>query len=263
MKYATPLKIPFVAPNSGANVFHQPPSRWVFNVRARYQDEVNVALKHFSSLGQRRVALIHVDDAFGRDGAEGYKEGVRVTGISSVYEGSFAADKPDFAKHVNALLAATPDAVICIGSSKRVAELIGLARQADVLSAFMTLSNNSSAGFPRELGRNARGVIVSQVTPPPGNGSTQLSQELRKLLADRPNAEVSYAAMEAYASAKVLVEGLRRAGPRLTREGFVQALEAMRHVDIGGFDIDYSSTRRSGSSFVELSILTRDGRYIR
>ena len=50
--------------------------------------------------------MIHVDDAFGRDGAEGYKEGVRVTGISSVYEGSFAADKPDFAKHVNALLAA-------------------------------------------------------------------------------------------------------------------------------------------------------------
>jgi ABC-type branched-subunit amino acid transport system substrate-binding protein len=263
MKYGIPLKIPFVAPNSGANVFHQPPSRWVFNVRARYQDEVIVAVKHFSLVNQRRIALVHVDDAFGRDGAEGYKEGIQATGATSVYEASFRTDQPEFEKLVKALQAAAPDAVICIGSSKRIAELITLARQAGLGSAFMTLSNNSSSGFARELGIHARGVIVSQVTPPPGSLGSRLSRELRQLMAQRADAEVSYAAMEAYASAKVLVEGLRRAGPNLTREGFVQAMESIRRVDIGGLEIDYSFGRRTGSSYVELSILTHDGKYRR
>ena len=75
--------------------------------------------------------------------------------------------------------------------------------------------------------------------------------------------EPSYAAMEAYLSAKVLVEGLRRAGPNLTRDGVVQALETMRRVDLGGFEVDYSPTGRTGSTYVELSILTADGKYLR
>ena len=263
MKYASPLKIPFVAPNSGASVFHQPLNRYVFNVRARYQDEVIAAVKHFALVSQQRLALIHVDDAFGRDGAEGYREGIRLTGASSVYEASFTADKTNAEAHVQALIKTNPQAVIFIGSSKRVAELILAARQAKVSAAFMTLSNNSSAGFARELGLEARGVVVSQVTPPAGIQNTRLSRELSPLLAGKADAELSYAAMEAYVSAKVLVEGLRRVGPNLTREGFVQALESMRRVDLGGMEVDYAPNKHSGSSFVELSILTEDGRYRR
>lgn len=262
MKLANARKIPFVAPNSGANLFHQPPSRHVFNVRARYQDEVIAAIRHFSLVNQRRLALVHVDDAFGRDGAEGYRAGVQAAGVTSVYEGRFASDKPNLAEHVAALVKSEPQAVICIGASRRVAELIGLARQARVSAAFMTLSNNSSAGFARELGSHARGVIVSQVTPPPGSQTTRLSRELGQLLSGR-SSEASYAAMEAYASARVLIEGLRRAGPMLTREGFVQALEGMRRVDLGGLEIDYSPTKRTGSNHVELTILTEDGKYRR
>lgn len=263
MNYAAPLKLPFVAPNSGANAFHEPVNRHVFNVRARYRDEVVSAVKHFALVNQRRLALVHVDDAFGRDAAEGYREGIKLTGASSVHEGSFAGDKPDFARHLDALRAGQAQAVVCVGSAKRVAELIIAARQAGISANFMTLSNNSSGGFARELGPHARGVIVSQVTPPPASQTTRLSRELRQLLAGKPDADVSYAAMEAYASAKVLVEGLRRAGPALTREGFVQALESMRRVDLGGMEVDYSPAKRSGSGYVELSILSEDGKYRR
>jgi branched-chain amino acid transport system substrate-binding protein len=263
MAHAGAGRIPFVAPNSGASMFHEPPHRYVFNVRARYRDEVSAALRHFAVVNQRRVALVHVDDAFGRDGAEGYREGVRQTVVTSVYEGSFAAADSDFSRQARALADAHPDAVVCIGSSRRVAECIAAARSVGVRAVFMTLSNNSSAGFARELGPHARGVIVSQVTPPPGNHGTAASRELRRLLAGRPEAEISYAAMEAYLSAKVLVEGLKRAGPGLTREGFVQALESLRRHDLGGIEVGYGPGRRSGSAYVELSILTEDGKYRR
>lgn len=263
MQHATAMKMPFVAPNSGANIFHEPVNRMVFNVRARYRDEVIAAIRHFGLVNQRRLALVHVDDAFGRDAAQGYQLGMRDAGVQSVYEGRFDSQKPDFHVHVEGLQHSTPQAVVCIGASSRVAELIIKARQAGVVASFMTLSNNSSAGFAKELGREARGVIVSQVTPPPGNQATRLSRELRQLLAGRPDAELSYAAMEAYTCAKVLVEGLRRAGPQLTREGFVLAMESMKRLDLGGFEVDYSAARHTGSSHVELSILTEDGRYRR
>jgi hypothetical protein len=34
-------------------------------------------------------------------------------------------------------------------------------------------------------------------------------------------------------------------------------------MDLGGMEVDYSATRRTGSNFVELSILTQDGKYRR
>ena len=263
MKQAMALKVPFVAPNSGANIFHQPGSKYVFNVRARYQDEVIAAIRHFFLVSQRRIALVHVDDAFGRDAAEGYREGIRVAQATSLYEGRFSGDGADLATHVKALVNAKADTVICVGSSKRVAEIISQSREAGVSAAFMTLSNNASAGFVRELGAHARGVVVSQVSPPPTNRSTQLSRELSQLLSGKKDVEISYAAMEAYVSAKVLVEGLRRVGPNLNREAFVQALESVRHVDLGGIEVDYSATNRTGSRYVELTILTASGKYLR
>lgn len=263
MNHAMANQVPFVAPNSGASIFHHPPKRYVFNVRARYQDEVVAAIRQFATVNQRRIAAVVVDDAFGKDAAEGYRGGIGSTnGVSSVYEARFAPDGSDLGVHAKKLAQASPDAVIAVGASKRIAELIRLSRQAGVAATFMTLSNNASAGFAEELGDHARGVIVGQVTPP-GTGSSRLGRELHQLM-DRPlEATISYASMEAYASARALVEGLRRAGPNLTREGFVKALESMRRIDLGGIEVNYSPTRRSGSNFVELSILTKDGKYRR
>jgi len=263
MTFASNQQVPFVAPNSGASVFHQPPKKYVFNVRARYQDEVLAAIRHFSTVNQRKLAAVYVDDPFGRDAADGYHEGLRsISNVSSVYEGKFAPDGSDLEKHVTELTRAKPDAVIMVGASKRIAELVRQARKASITATFMTLSNNASAGFAEELGEYGRGVIVGQVTPP-GTGSSRLGRELHQLMSKPPEATISYASMEAYAAAKVLVEGLKRAGPNLTREGFVKALESLRRVDLGGIDVEYSQARRSGSSFVELSILTQDGKYVR
>ncbi len=260
--YATAHHVPFVAPNSGANVFHQPPRRYVFNVRARYQDEVVALTRHFATVNQRRIALVYVDDPFGRDAAQGYGEGIKANGATSVYEEHFAPDGSDLNRSVDALVRIAPDTVIAVGASQRVAELIVRSRKAGVRSTFATLSNNASAGFAQELGAFGRGVIVSQVTPP-GTSASRLGRELQQLMGPRSGARLSYAAMEAYASAKVLVEGLRRAGPNLTREGFVRALESLHRLDLGGFEVDYSSTKRSGSNLVELSILSDDGKYRR
>jgi len=63
-------------------------------------------------------------------------------------------------------------------------------------------------------------------------------------------------------AAKVFVEGLRRAGKELTREKLIAGLETMRFVDVGGFNVNFTPSNHNGSSFVELTIIGRDGNFI-
>ena len=60
-----------------------------------------------------------------------------------------------------------------------------------------------------------------------------------------------------------MVEGLKRAGRNPTREGLVEALEKMNDVDLGGFYVSYSPKNRAGSKFVDLTIISRDGKFLR
>ena len=69
--------------------------------------------------------------------------------------------------------------------------------------------------------------------------------------------------MEGFVNAKVLVEGLRRAGLTLTRDGFIHALESMQHVDLGGVLITYGADDHTGSEFVELTMIGKDGKFVR
>ncbi|MCX7219944.1 MAG: hypothetical protein NTY70_13720 [Burkholderiales bacterium] len=64
-------------------------------------------------------------------------------------------------------------------------------------------------------------------------------------------------------SAKVLVEGLKRAGRSLTRESLISGLESMRKVDIGGLILSYSERDHNGSEFVELTMINKSGKFIR
>ena len=74
---------------------------------------------------------------------------------------------------------------------------------------------------------------------------------------------LSPSVMEGFASAKVLVEGLRRAGPKPTREKIAAALAGMNHYDLGGLELGYGPGDRTGLSFVELSIIDADGLFRR
>jgi ABC-type branched-subunit amino acid transport system substrate-binding protein len=126
----------------------------------------------------------------------------------------------------------------------------------------MTLSNNSSQDFIKDLGPDAAGLILSQVTPPPNLSSSGLGKEFQAA-AKASGATVSYAGLEGYLSAKVMVEGLRRAGRNLTRDSFVRGLESMQRVDMGGLSVTYSDKDHTGSNFVELTLIGKDGRYVR
>ena len=75
--------------------------------------------------------------------------------------------------------------------------------------------------------------------------------------------EFSFTSLEGFIAAKVLVEGLQRTGKDLTRERFVNAMETMRDLDVGGFVVTFTPTNHSGSKFVELTVIGKDERFLR
>lgn len=259
-------RLPLVGPSTGAMLLRQPVNPWVFNVRASYQREAERCVRHLVQVGATRLAIVQVADSFGDDAAVG-----ALRGFGSAHKPAahlkYDRSKPDFAPLVKQLMDADAQAVLFIGSGTAVIDGIKALRAAGSTAQLATLSNNASAGFVKALGPAAHGVIVSQVLPAERALAIPLVKEAHDAVAQRPDlaAEVTPALLEGMVSAKVLVEGLRRAAAArdLSRAGLQKALDGISRFNLGGLEISYSPSDHSGLDYADLSIIAADGRFKR
>lgn len=70
----------------------------------------------------------------------------------------------------------------------------------------------------------------------------------------------NYSSMEGYVAAKVFTEVLQRTGRNLSREGFIDTLQGMNRLNLGGFPLEFGPNKHTGSKLVELTMLTEDGK---
>jgi ABC-type branched-subunit amino acid transport system substrate-binding protein len=208
-----------------------------------------------------KLAVVHVDDSFGLDGLAGAQKGLTATGLTPAVLAKFDRAKPDFSKIAPAIAQSGAQAVLMIASGSAVVDGLKALRAAGSSAQVVTLSNNASGGFIKSLGENARGVIVSQVFP--HSIAYGLVKEAQDLARAKGAGEVSPAMLEGFAAAKVLVEALRRAGPKPTRERIQTALESLSKFDIGGLEVNFSPQDHTGLDFADLAIITADGRFRR
>jgi ABC-type branched-subunit amino acid transport system substrate-binding protein len=255
-------KVPLIAPLTGAITLHRPVNRYVFNVRAKYQDEVARAINHLATSGMSRIAIFYANDGFGQDVFEGFNTALQARGVQPAGAASFNRPMGDISQGVATVNKANPQAVMVIGSGSEAARIIREMKKAGSAAQFVTLSNNAADSFIKELGDDGKGLIITQVVPGMNSSQMSIASEYRGM-AKAQKVEPSNAGMEGFMSAKVLVEGLRRAGPEPTREKLIASLENLRDYDLGGILISYSPTRHTGSSFVEMSIVSSTGKLIR
>lgn len=262
MPLLTEHKVPLVGPSTGAMVLHKPVHPWLFNVRATYQREAERSIEHLSLIGIERIAIVQVDDSFGDDAAAGALSGLAKVNKTAIAHEKYDRAKPDFAPLVPRLLARQPQAVLFIGSGTAVVQGMKAVRAAGSTAQLVTLSNNASAGFIKDLGDIAYGVIVSQVFPYERSIAKPIIKEASEA-AQKAGIELTPTVVEGFVSAKVLVEGLKRAGPKPTRESLRKALEGMSHYDVGGIELGYSPTDHTGLEYVDLSIIDHAGKFRR
>ncbi|HYD59649.1 MAG TPA: ABC transporter substrate-binding protein [Noviherbaspirillum sp.] len=253
-------KVALVAPFSGAQSLHQPFNPYVFHLRASYQDEAEKMAESLATLQITKVAILYQDDAFGRDGLEGFRRSLDARRLAPLATATYDRKKLDVAPAVAAITAVRPQAVMMACTPSACADFIKQMRQRGEQPQFLMLSNVNSEEFFRSLGETGRGIGVMQVMPYPKDVGAAAVREFQRVLKEMRNPPpASYAALEGFIAAKLLGEGLRRAGPAPTREKLLRALEQMQDVDLGGVRVGYAPMDRRGSRFVELTIIGKNG----
>lgn len=258
---ATETKIPLFAPLTGAMSLREPFNRQVVHVRASYDDETAAIVRHAASSGIRKMAVFHQNDGYGQAGLSGIMRAMSALQQEPVAIGTVERNSTDVSIALSAILPKSPEAIVQIGTYKACAAFIRLARKAGFNGTFYNVSFVGTQALLDELGAMAAGVAVSQVVPFPYSPASPLSSEYLTALKAEDNRGISpnYSGMEGYLAARAFAEIATRAGRRLTREGFISTLQKMNSLNLGGFNLSYGPSKHTGSTFVEMTLLTKDG----
>lgn len=258
---ATKAKVPFVAPLTGAMALREPFNRYAFHVRASYNDEAALIVKQLTSLGLKKIAVFYQNDAYGKAGLDGVTLALGELKLKTVAESTVERNSVDVAKAIKAIVPAMPEAVVQVGAYKACAAFIREARKAGYGGLFYNVSFVGTQALSDELGKEGAGVVVSQVMPSPYNAARPIVREFQDAVkAAGKGANANFSSIEGYVAARVFVEGLKRAGAKPTGESLVGGLESMGTQSIGGFTVAFGPNDHVASKFVEMSLLTGDGR---
>lgn len=255
-------KVPFLSPFTGADpmrVFH----KYVYNMRASYADELEKIVDHYSLFGISRFSIVHYDDVVGKENLAAVERALKKRNLTPVSVAAFTDRRnPDIAGGVKSILAGNPEVVILTTLYKASADVIRGARQAGSTAQMVSNSFPGSTPLADELGKDGVGVAIAQVVPPFSRQSIPVVAEYRVAIENLLGKKsYSFTSLESFIAAKVTVEAIRRAGAKLTRESFMQALDNMSNYDAGGYIIGFSPTDHNGSAFVELTIIGKDGQF--
>jgi branched-chain amino acid transport system substrate-binding protein len=256
-------KIPNFAPLSPATSMNKPFQKYIFNVRARGANEIDKIVEQMVTLGMKKIAIVYADDGFGKDVMAGTEESMKKYNLTPVAKVTIGRTATQFDDQVSAIAKAEPQAVIIGAVAKPSAAFIRAARKAGIGAQLFSLSNVSSDAYIKDLGTDGVGVGVTQVVPYPWSAGTPIVKEFLQGVKENPSVPITHGSLEGYISAKVLVEGLKRTGPQLTRVKLISTLESMTNYDVGGMTISYTPENHQGSNFVELTVIGSEGRFVR
>ncbi len=261
---ATEAKTPFFAPFTGAQVLREPFNRYAIHVRASYFDETAAIVKQAAAVGIKKFSVFYQNDAYGKAGLEGVERALKTLNLPMTSTGTVERNSVDVKKAVADIMAKQPEAIVQISAYKSCAAFIREARKAGFGGTFYNVSFVGTQALLTELGKDARGVVVSQVMPYPYSPNTALSGEyleaLKAVSATNKDITANYSSIEGYIAAKIFAEALRRAGRNASREAFITAIASMQNYQMGGFSVNFGTNQHTASKYVDLTVLTDDGR---
>ncbi|MGY4830347.1 ABC transporter substrate-binding protein [Sphaerotilaceae bacterium SBD11-9] len=261
-------KIALLAPYTGAEDLRNPVNPYLFHIRASYTDETARMVEHLHTLGLRKFAVFYQNDGFGKSGLAGAEAALTKLNLKAVATGNYDRAKPDDIETAAAGIAAgQPDAVIMVAVNRASSALIKKLRDSGSKARLFSISVVNFKELLKNAGEDlARGVGISQVMPYPYNLSSPVPvvREFHAAMKQyAPTKTISYASMEGFVAAKVLVEAVKRARGDPSREKVLAQLADMRDFDAGGFKVNFGGDNRIGSRFVEVTVIGRDGKLLR
>jgi branched-chain amino acid transport system substrate-binding protein len=258
--------IALVAPYTGGEVLRTPFNPYIFHIRAGYADEAEGIVNQLIMLNMKRIGVMYQDDPFGKAGLAGVEAALKKRGLEIVGTGPYEKNTDNVTHAVQEIAKANPQAVVMISVNKSTAAFSKQIRSVSTVAQLVNISVVNPKEISRLIGpESARGIGVAQVMPYPYSATVSIVKEYQQAMKKYAPAgtELSYTSFEEFVGAKVLVEGLKRAGPGASREKVIRALETLNPFDTGGFTVRFSPNNRIGSRFVEITVIGKDGRLLR
>ncbi|MBI3928358.1 MAG: ABC transporter substrate-binding protein [Armatimonadetes bacterium] len=275
------LDILLLFPFTGAQPQREPPyDRFVFNLRASYRQETEGLVDHLVAVGRKRIGVYYQIDAYGRSGWDGVRRALGDQGLKIASEATYrrgAAFSESFREQVDILRRPGADAVICIGAYPACAGFIRDARRAgwNVPIANVSFVGSESLLELLRPSGHTQGLINSQVVPSYTDTTLPGVREYRSLMegAPMPPRDVlgsaayppiahSFVSMEGFLDARLLVELLRRMGPKLERSRIRPVMESMRDLDLGiGAPVSFGPDRNQGLDTIYYTTV-EEGRFV-
>jgi ABC-type branched-subunit amino acid transport system substrate-binding protein len=253
----TEAQVPLIGMFTGAQALREPFNRQVFHVRASYFDETERIVQHLTTLGAKKIAVFYQNDAYGKAGLEGVMRALAKRQLKPVATATVERNSLEVAQSMETILKAEPEAIVQISAYKSCAAFIKQARAKGYGGQFFNVSFVGSKALAEELGDVGQGVVISQVVPFPYAQSSPIVREYQQRMTEAGQKDFDFSSLEGYLTARILVEGLRRAGKNLSRDGLINGLESLRDVNLGGFTVNFSPKDHQASNFTDLTIIAR------
>src|SRR5262249_39003880 len=149
------MKIPLVGTFSGAMLLREPVQRYVFNVRASYDDETEALVQFLTKRGAKKIAVFYQNDSFGQAGLSGTQKALTKRQMTLAAQGSFERNTLAVKTGLAAIVASEPDAVIMVGPYKPTAEFVRQARAIGLKSELATISFVGTENLIADLGKDS------------------------------------------------------------------------------------------------------------
>jgi ABC-type branched-subunit amino acid transport system substrate-binding protein len=272
MPYLLDRQVMLFGAMSGAGFLRaDPPDRWVFNYRASYAEETAAAVRWLVEVKRIRpseIAFFGQEDGYGDSGWKGYSQILRRyrRDPARALRTGFRRNTVDVDEAVKKVRQAAASgkvrAVVMVATHRPASKFI------ERLHGLNLTFTNASAVEAHELAddlgqlgaRYADGVVVTQVVPIPTARASALLKYQEHLRRFAPGERPDFLSLQAWVSAQILLEGLKRAGRNLTPDTLVDALESIRGWDMGiGVPITFGPSEHQASHKIWGTVLDASG----
>lgn len=254
-------KVPLIGPVSGDQNLRESVNRYIFTTRAGYNEEADRLISQLVSRKLTKIALFYQNDANGRAGLAAVDRAMRQRKLNIVIFGTVNRNAVNVQSAAQTIAKSGAQAVVVVTAANSAAAFVKEIRKLGSAAQVSMFSTVGAKTLVKLLGDDSRGVEISQVVPLPFSEAEPLGREYLKRIGGKENA--SFASFEGYIAARILVEGIKRAGKTLTRESLVDGLEKIGTMDLGGFRISYSPIDHIGSTMVDLTVVGAGGSFKR
>jgi ABC-type branched-subunit amino acid transport system substrate-binding protein len=253
-EFITSNRIPWVAPASGSSHWTTPPNRYLFSVYPLYSDEAAVIVNHaVKNLGFRRIGVIYQNDDYGKGGLTGAQAAAAEAGAEIVSSVPTEIQDSDLSSHILRLRESGAEAVLLWVLPRQAAIALGTAANMGFKPQWYASTTLADNAMMHEITDGLwQGVIYAGL----GDPLDQVDPTIRRYREafQKKHPDIRWGAFPAagFIFAEPLVEALRRAGPDLTREKLVAALESLQKFQGAGPEITFGPNVRQGSRSVLL-----------